>query len=133
MGSLSVWHWLIVLVIVVLVFGTGKLKNMGKDLGGAIRGFKEGMNEGETDAKKEIAQSRRPLTSRPRTRTRPRPADHKAQDPAPAVRVSCAEGRLRPPPFAENGGDRGFSCFHPMTNPLTLRRIRRRTQRKTYV
>ena len=43
MGSFSVWHWLIVLVIVVLVFGTGKLKNMGKDLGGAIKGFKEGM------------------------------------------------------------------------------------------
>ena len=42
MGSLSIWHWLIVLVIVVLVFGTGKLKNMGKDLGGAIKGFKEG-------------------------------------------------------------------------------------------
>ena len=40
MGSLSIWHWLIVLVIVVLVFGTGKLKNMGKDLGGAIKGFK---------------------------------------------------------------------------------------------
>ena len=40
------------------MFGTGKLKNMGKDLGGAIRGFKEGMNEGETDAKKEIAQSK---------------------------------------------------------------------------
>ena len=36
MGSLSIWHWLIVLAIVVLVFGTGKLKNMGKDLGGAI-------------------------------------------------------------------------------------------------
>lgn len=53
MGSLSIWHWLIVLVIVVLVFGTGKLKNMGKDLGGAIRGFKEGMNEGEAAAKKE--------------------------------------------------------------------------------
>ena len=47
MGSLSVWHWLIVLVIVVLVFGTGKLKNMGKDLGGAIKGFKEGMKEGD--------------------------------------------------------------------------------------
>ena len=43
MGSLSIWHWLIVLAIVVLVFGTGKLKNMGKDLGGAIKGFKEGM------------------------------------------------------------------------------------------
>ncbi|EHY32520.1 MAG: Sec-independent protein translocase subunit TatA [Sutterella parvirubra] len=49
MGSFSVWHWLIVLVIVVLVFGTGKLKNMGKDLGGAIKGFKEGMREGEDD------------------------------------------------------------------------------------
>lgn len=49
MGSLSVWHWLIVLVIVVLVFGTGKLKNMGKDLGGAIKGFKEGMKEGDDD------------------------------------------------------------------------------------
>ena len=61
MGSLSVWHWLIVLVIVVLVFGTGKLKNMGKDLGGAIKGFKEGMKEGDDDksaAKKEIAQDK---------------------------------------------------------------------------
>lgn len=47
MGSLSIWHWLIVLAIVVLVFGTGKLKNMGKDLGGAIKGFKEGMKEGD--------------------------------------------------------------------------------------
>ncbi len=47
MGSLSVWHWLIVLAIVVLVFGTGKLKNMGKDLGGAIKGFKEGMRDAE--------------------------------------------------------------------------------------
>lgn len=46
MGSFSIWHWLLVLVIVVLVFGTGKLKNLGKDLGGAIKGFKEGMREG---------------------------------------------------------------------------------------
>lgn len=52
MGSLSIWHWLIVLAIVVLVFGTGKLKNMGKDLGGAIKGFKEGMNEATQDDKK---------------------------------------------------------------------------------
>ena len=60
MGSLSVWHWLIVLVIVVLVFGTGKLKNMGKDLGGAIKGFKEGMkgDDDKSDAKKEIAQDK---------------------------------------------------------------------------
>jgi sec-independent protein translocase protein TatA len=46
MGSLSIWHWLIVLVIVMLIFGTKKLRNMGADLGGAVRGFKEGMREG---------------------------------------------------------------------------------------
>ena len=44
MGSLSIWHWLIVLVIVALVFGTSKLKNLGKDLGSAIHVFKEGMS-----------------------------------------------------------------------------------------
>mgnify|MGYP001560047416 CR=1 FL=1 len=43
MGSFSIWHWLIVLVIVMLVFGTKKLRNMGSDLGGAVKGFKEGM------------------------------------------------------------------------------------------
>jgi sec-independent protein translocase protein TatA len=46
MGSLSIWHWVIVLVIVVLVFGTKKLKNIGADLGGAVKGFKDGMKEG---------------------------------------------------------------------------------------
>jgi sec-independent protein translocase protein TatA len=46
MGSLSVWHWLIVLVIVMLIFGTKKLRNIGADLGGAVRGFKDGMREG---------------------------------------------------------------------------------------
>ena len=46
MGSLSIWHWLIVLLVIILVFGTAKLRNMGKDLGGAIKGFKEGMKEG---------------------------------------------------------------------------------------
>jgi sec-independent protein translocase protein TatA len=46
MGSFSIWHWLIVLLVIILVFGTAKLKNMGKDLGGAIKGFKEGMKEG---------------------------------------------------------------------------------------
>ncbi len=49
MGSLSIWHWLIVLLVIVLIFGTSKLKNMGKDLGGAIKGFKEGMREGSSD------------------------------------------------------------------------------------
>jgi sec-independent protein translocase protein TatA len=46
MGSFSIWHWLIVLVIVMLVFGTKKLRNIGSDLGGAVKGFKDGMKEG---------------------------------------------------------------------------------------
>lgn len=50
MGSFSIWHWLIVLVIVMLVFGTKKLRNIGADLGGAVRGFKEGMKEGDKPA-----------------------------------------------------------------------------------
>lgn len=47
MGSFSIWHWLIVLLIVALVFGTKKLRNIGSDLGTAVRGFKDGMKEGE--------------------------------------------------------------------------------------
>ena len=46
MGSFSIWHWLVVLLIVVLVFGTKKLKNIGGDLGGAVKGFKDGMKDG---------------------------------------------------------------------------------------
>jgi len=46
MGSFSIWHWLIVLLIVVMVFGTKKLRNMGSDLGGAVKGFKDGMKDG---------------------------------------------------------------------------------------
>ena len=46
MGSFSIWHWLIVLLIIVLIFGTKKLKNMGSDLGGAVKGFKDGMKDG---------------------------------------------------------------------------------------
>ena len=48
MGSFSIWHWIIVLVIVLLIFGTKKLRNMGTDLGGAVKGFKDGM-KGEAD------------------------------------------------------------------------------------
>ncbi|HYF57739.1 MAG TPA: Sec-independent protein translocase subunit TatA [Burkholderiaceae bacterium] len=50
MGSLSIWHWLIVLVIIMLVFGTKKLRNIGSDLGGAVKGFKEGMKDGAESA-----------------------------------------------------------------------------------
>ena len=48
MGSFSIWHWLIVLLIVVMIFGTKKLKNMGSDLGGAVKGFKDGMKDGSS-------------------------------------------------------------------------------------
>ena len=48
MGSFSIWHWLIVLLIIVLVFGTKKLKNIGSDLGGAVKGFKDGVKDGST-------------------------------------------------------------------------------------
>jgi sec-independent protein translocase protein TatA len=55
MGSFSIWHWLIVLVIVMLIFGTKKLRNIGADLGGAVRGFKEGMREGDKSAESAAA------------------------------------------------------------------------------
>ena len=50
MGSFSIWHWLIVLVVVVLIFGTKKLKNVGSDLGSAVKGFKDGVKDGTTSA-----------------------------------------------------------------------------------
>ena len=55
MGSFSIWHWLIVLVIVLLIFGTKKLRNMGSDLGGAVKGFKDGMKGDEPRKPGEIA------------------------------------------------------------------------------
>lgn len=55
MGSFSIWHWLIVLLIVVMVFGTKKLRNMGGDLGGAVKGFKDGMKEGGQTAEEKAA------------------------------------------------------------------------------
>ncbi len=48
MGTFSIWHWLIVLAIVVLVFGTKKLRNLGGDLGSAVKGFKDGMKESDS-------------------------------------------------------------------------------------
>jgi sec-independent protein translocase protein TatA len=50
MGSFSIWHWLIVLAIVIMVFGTKKLRNLGSDLGGAVKGFKDGMKDGGSSA-----------------------------------------------------------------------------------
>ncbi len=49
MGSFSPWHWLIVLLVVVLIFGTKKLRNLGEDLGGAVKGFKKGMKDATSE------------------------------------------------------------------------------------
>ncbi|MFZ8953654.1 MAG: Sec-independent protein translocase subunit TatA [Burkholderiaceae bacterium] len=60
MGTFSIWHWLIVLLIVVMVFGTKKLKNLGSDLGGAVKGFKDGMKDGtaaDDEAPAQVAQT----------------------------------------------------------------------------
>jgi len=61
MGSFSIWHWLIVLVVVVLIFGTKKLKGVGKDLGEGIQGFKEGL-KGKDEPPSQIGNERRDNT-----------------------------------------------------------------------
>lgn len=50
MGSLSIWHWLLVLLIVLMIFGTKRLRTLGSDLGSAVRGFKDGINAGNKDS-----------------------------------------------------------------------------------
>ncbi len=65
MGSLSIWHWLIVLVVVVLIFGTKKLRNIGQDLGGAVKGFKEGMKTPEDAASDSAGEAPQPAQQIP--------------------------------------------------------------------
>lgn len=57
MGTFSIWHWIVVLLVIVLLFGTKKLRNAGGDLGAAIRSFKKGLNEGQEDAPGKLEQS----------------------------------------------------------------------------
>jgi sec-independent protein translocase protein TatA len=67
MGSFSIWHWLIVLVIVVLIFGTKKLKNIGSDLGGAVKGFKDGVKDGSSTAAADAAAASQQVTAKKTT------------------------------------------------------------------
>ena len=60
MGSFSIWHWLIVLAIVVVIFGTKKLRNIGGDLGGAIKSFKDSMKTEDEAKKEEVAKQEEP-------------------------------------------------------------------------
>jgi sec-independent protein translocase protein TatA len=66
MGSFSIWHWLIVLLVVVLIFGTKKLKNMGSDLGSAVKGFKDGMRDGAAGTGDTPAPPSQQVTGNPR-------------------------------------------------------------------
>lgn len=75
MGSFSIWHWLIVLGIVILVFGTKKLRNLGGDLGGAIKNFKGAMKEGEVEAEENLAK----LSSEAKTEAEAKAAREKTQ------------------------------------------------------
>jgi len=79
MGFDSIWHWLIVLVIVLLIFGTGKLRNAGSDIGAAIRNFKKGMHDGDEEAKAKTVEQL------------------KADPPADAAAKSASESRDRAP------------------------------------
>jgi sec-independent protein translocase protein TatA len=62
MGSFSIWHWLIVLLVVVLIFGTKKLKNIGTDLGSAVKGFKDGVKSGGETAADDAAKPAQQVT-----------------------------------------------------------------------
>ena len=62
MGGFSIWHWLIVLLVVVLIFGTKKLANIGKDVGGAVKGFKEALNDEKAIAEATIVNTVREAT-----------------------------------------------------------------------
>lgn len=68
MGGFSLWHWLIVLVIVILVFGTKRLGNVGKDLGDAVKGFKKGMSDDDKPAGQLPNATREELDQRERER-----------------------------------------------------------------
>ena len=58
MGGISIWQLLIVLAIVLLIFGTKKFRSMGSDLGSAVKGFKNAMNDGEKEPEKKVEEAR---------------------------------------------------------------------------
>jgi sec-independent protein translocase protein TatA len=68
MGSFSIWHWLVVLVIVILVFGTKKLGNIGKDVGSAVKGFKDGM-KGDDETPKQVEKSEQVIEGEAKDKT----------------------------------------------------------------
>lgn len=71
MGSFSIWHWLIVLLVVVMIFGTKKLRNMGSDLGGAVKGFKDGMKDGSSSDAAASSAPAQQVTGQPASSDKP--------------------------------------------------------------
>ena len=106
MGSFSIWYWLIVLVIVMLVFGTRKLRNVGADLGGAVKGFKDGMKAGTRNARDRRRQA--------------------GQDGADPPRPSLAQGRVLD---AESFFEEGVALLPSGTNAPTLAEHMARVER----
>ena len=77
LGGISIWQLLIVLVIVVVVFGTARLKSIGTDLGGALKGFRKAMSDAEDDDAKERKKIDEHDADFHEARTEEQPADHK--------------------------------------------------------
>lgn len=89
MGSFSIWHWLIVLVVVILIFGTKKLRNMGSDVGGAVNEFKKAINEDKPLEQATVATTTvAEVAKKPKTATKP--ATAKAKAPAKATTKPAA-------------------------------------------
>ena len=96
MGSFSIWHWLIVLLVVVLIFGTKKLKNIGADLGGAVKGFKDGVKSGgETPAEADASPPRR-RSARTRAPAPTRSTSRRGPSPDAAREPPLRQGGLAP-------------------------------------
>ncbi|HWU82816.1 MAG TPA: Sec-independent protein translocase subunit TatA [Methylophilaceae bacterium] len=70
MGSFSIWHWLIVLLVVVLIFGTKKLRNIGSDVGGAVKNFKDAMKDESSSPKLDDSASSRTVEGEVTEKTR---------------------------------------------------------------
>lgn len=102
MGSFSIWHWLIVLLIVVMVFGTKKLRSLGGDLGGAVKGFKDGMKEGGAAADDKSGAAPAQVTAAAALAAAlhqpARPAQRQTKQPLTSKPVKNPDARPRPAP-----------------------------------
>jgi sec-independent protein translocase protein TatA len=78
MGSLSIWHWIVVVVIVLLLFGRGKISELMGDVAQGIKSFKKGMSEDETPAKAEPSKSEPVKTIDHQTGTQTSDLQHRA-------------------------------------------------------